>query len=52
MAKRLAAVANVSEMLASLGEHVQTHFDEEETAGFFDDVTDDISLPKFKPTTG
>ena len=40
LAKRLEAVANVSEMLASLGDHVETHFAEEETAGFFDDVTD------------
>jgi iron-sulfur cluster repair protein YtfE (RIC family) len=40
LAKRLEAVASVSEMLASLGDHVETHFSEEETAGFFDDVTD------------
>ena len=40
LAKRLEAVASVSEMLASFGEHVETHFAEEETAGFFDDVVD------------
>jgi len=40
LAGRLATVAGVSEMLASFGEHVELHFAEEETAGFFDDVVD------------
>lgn len=40
LAKRLETVAGVSEKLASLGEHVETHFAGEETAGFFDDVVD------------
>lgn len=40
LAKRLEAVASVAETLASLNEHVETHFAEEETAGLFDDVVD------------
>ena len=40
LANRLESVASVSEMLASFGEHVELHFAEEETAGFFDDVVD------------
>lgn len=40
LGKRLETVASVAEMLASLGEHVETHFAEEETAGVFDDIVD------------
>lgn len=38
LAKRVETVAGVSEKLASLVHQVETHFSEEETAGFFDDV--------------
>ncbi len=40
LGKRLETVASVAEMLASLGEHVETHFAEEETAGLFEHVVD------------
>ncbi len=40
LADRLEAVARVAEMVSSLGEHVETHFDEEETAGLFDDIVE------------
>ncbi len=40
LADRLEEVAGVAEMMASLDEHVQTHFNEEETAGLFDDVVE------------
>ena len=38
LGRREAGVATVAEMLSSLGDDVETHFSEEETAGFFDDV--------------
>lgn len=38
LARRLESGANVAKMLQSLHRHVQTHFDEEEHGGFFDDV--------------
>jgi iron-sulfur cluster repair protein YtfE (RIC family) len=37
---RQETVVGVAEVLASFGEHVERHFAEEETAGFFDDVVD------------
>ena len=40
LAERLEKVAEVSERLASLSEHVETHFQEEEIAGFFDQVVE------------
>lgn len=38
--KREAAVATVAKMLSLLGDDVEAHFSDEETAGFFDDVLD------------
>jgi iron-sulfur cluster repair protein YtfE (RIC family) len=38
LAERLETVVNVSEQLASLNEHIETHFNEEEVGGFFDQV--------------
>ncbi|MBC8353181.1 MAG: hemerythrin domain-containing protein [Planctomycetes bacterium] len=40
LANRLAAVASVSAMLVSLGDHIKTHFEEEETTGLFDNIVD------------
>jgi iron-sulfur cluster repair protein YtfE (RIC family) len=38
LAERLQTVVHVSEQLAALNEHVETHFNEEEIGGFFDQV--------------
>jgi len=38
LGERSETVTHVSEMLESLRDHVETHFTEEETDGFFDDV--------------
>jgi iron-sulfur cluster repair protein YtfE (RIC family) len=38
LAERLDTVVHVSEQLAALNEHVQTHFNDEEVGGFFDQV--------------
>jgi iron-sulfur cluster repair protein YtfE (RIC family) len=40
LSERLESVANVSEMLASLSKHIETHFSEEEVDGFFDDIVE------------
>lgn len=40
LGKREAAVAAVAEMLSLLGDDVETHFSDEETTGFFDNVLD------------
>ena len=40
LADRLEGVASVAEMMASLDEHVQTHFNQEEATGLFDAVID------------
>ena len=38
LTKRLETVADVSQMFASLCNRIETHFSNEETAGFFDDI--------------
>ena len=43
LAKRMETVANVAEMLSALIAHVETHFQEEEVAGFFDEVKEQIA---------
>ena len=40
LAERLDKVQRVAELLASLVDHVETHFEEEEVAGFFDQIVD------------
>jgi len=39
LAEQKETVPHVSEMMASLCEHLETHFNEEEFDGFFDDVS-------------
>ncbi len=38
LTKRLETVAGVSQMFASLCNQIETHFNKEETAGFFDEI--------------
>ncbi len=38
VANRLRTVAQVAELLATLSDHIETHFQEEEFGGFFDEV--------------
>ncbi len=38
LTKQLETVAGVSQMFASLSNQIESHFGEEETAGFFDDI--------------
>lgn len=39
LSKRQDTVDRIAELLTSLGEHAQTHFDREEANGFFEQVT-------------
>ena len=49
LADRLETVASVAEKLSELCEHVETHFAEEETGGFFDQVLE--KEPRFGERT-